>query len=81
MVEAFGSPTVLNDSATLDYLSASQFLKYGNSLFVSRAVGTTDLNAVAASTGVQVENEDDWDNIKSGLSANKFVAKYLWFCW
>lgn len=76
LVEAFGSPTVLNDSATLDYLSASQFLKYGNSLFVSRAVGTADLNAVAASTGTQVENENDWDNIKSGLASRKFVAKY-----
>lgn len=76
LVSAFGSPTVLNDSATLDYLSAGQFLKYGSSLFVSRAVNAADLNAVAASTGVQVENENDWDNTKSGLASNKFVAKY-----
>lgn len=76
LVEQFGSPTVLNDSATLDYLSSSQFLKYGNSMFVSRAVNAADLNAVAASTGVQVENAEDWDNIKTGLTANKFVAKY-----
>jgi hypothetical protein len=76
LVSAFGSPTVLNDSATLDYLSAGQFLKYGNSLFVSRAVGTADLNAVAASTGTQVENEDDWDTVKSGLTSRKFIAKY-----
>jgi len=79
LVERFGSPTLVEDSNNIDFLSAAHFLKYSGSLQVVRGKGSAELNAVDSSAGgTLVENRDDWDaDISGHVSNNKrFFAKY-----
>lgn len=69
LVNEFGKPNATN---VVDFLSASNFLGYTNSLFVVRAANTA-LNATAeattgsgtAGTGVSIKNEDVYLNTAS----------------
>jgi len=45
LVTAFGAPNSVTLSTTASFFTAASFLKYGNSLKVSRSVETGDLNA------------------------------------
>ena len=74
LASTFGAPT---DSFAVDFLTAASFLRYSNSLQVSRAVDTAARNAAAgvdsAGGGVLIKNNDAWDN---GTWSNKAFAKY-----
>lgn len=76
LVSTFGSPSLDSAADETDFLSASMFLKYSGSAFVTRVVDATDRNAVAAGSAVLVKNLVNWEESKSSLSANKIVAKY-----
>lgn len=47
LITLFGAPNTTNTSQTASFFTAASFLKYGNSLKVSRSVETTDLNAAS----------------------------------
>lgn len=76
LANKFGSPSLDGGAPATDFLSAAYFLKYSSNAFVSRSINDSDVNAVAASTATQVKNLDHWNNVSSGLSANKIIAKY-----
>lgn len=69
--------TGINAPAT-DFLTAFSFLEYGNNLTVVRVVGATAVNANAAgsTTGVRIDNEDDWEDTSFTSAYGNFVAKY-----
>ncbi len=76
LIDNFGDPTYSGDSSAIEFLSANQFLKYSNSLFVVRGATSAAKNAVdSGSTTDLIENRDDWDATKSGASGN-FIAKW-----
>jgi|13_taG_2_1085334.scaffolds.fasta_scaffold04953_2 phage tail sheath protein FI len=76
LVNNFGDPSYNNDSSAIDFLSATQFLKYSTNMFVVRGATSSALNAVdSGSTTTLIENRDDWDATKSGASGN-FIAKW-----
>lgn len=84
LVNTFGSPDLL-DSATapIDFLSATQFLRYSGSLQTIRATDGTAKNAASGSftTGQEptVKNLEDWNVQEAGFAAGDsvdFVAKY-----
>jgi hypothetical protein len=76
LIDNFGDPTYSNDSSAIEFLSANQFLKYSNSLYVIRGATSAAKNAVdSGSTTDLIENRDDWDATKSGASGN-FIAKW-----
>lgn len=76
LVENFGDPSYNNDSSAIDFLSATQFLKYSSNLFVVRGATSAAKNAVDSGSSVDlIENRDDWDATKSGASGN-FIAKW-----
>lgn len=74
--EVFGKPT---PAYVRDFLTASSFLKYGNSLRISRAVDDTTLNAgddvSSPVTALQVTNQDDFEAVGS-FGQHQFLAKY-----
>ena len=76
LVSTFGSPSLDSAADETDFLSASMFLKYSGSAYVTRAADATDTNAVAASTGVLVKNLVNWEEDKLSLANNKIIAKY-----
>ena len=83
LIGNFGSPSLIVDSNNVDFLSASTFLKYSGSLYVTRGIGAAELNSVDSSTGgVLVENLADWEADKSGhisgtnADTKRFIAKY-----
>ena len=85
LVSNFGSPTLVVDSYNADFLSASTFLKYSNSLYVTRGISSAERNAVDSSgNGKLVANLADWEEDKSGYKAGaagletetRFIAKY-----
>jgi hypothetical protein len=82
----FGSPSATSNS-TIDFLSASNFLSYSQSLFVVRAANTAAaLNATAtkttsdtanAGTGVLIQNSTSYDTTVPGsLDVGPWAAKY-----
>ena len=77
LASTFGKP--ITDTAT-SFFTCSNFLAYGNSLSVVRAVGTTARNAYASGTDVQIANEDAYETsyLLSGNSNTygSFVARY-----
>jgi len=76
LIDNFGDPTYSGDSSAIEFLSANQFLKYSNSLFVVRGATSAAKNAVdSGSTTDLISNRDDWDASKSGASGN-FIAKW-----
>lgn len=81
LVNNFGSPTLVVDSNNIDFLSAAHFMKYSGSLYVTRGITAADINAVDSTgvntLGIQVENLDDWNEIKSTIEDHqRFIAKY-----
>ena len=76
LVSTFGSPSLDSAADETDFLSASMFLKYSGSAYVTRAADSSARNAVAASTGVLVKNLVNWEESKLSLANNKIIAKY-----
>jgi hypothetical protein len=77
LASTFGKP----DSTTAtSFFTCSNFLAYGNSLNVVRAVGTTARNAYASGTDIQIENEDVYEaSLLLNNNSNtygSFVARY-----
>ena len=54
LVSTFGSPSLDSAADETDFLSASMFLKYSGSAYVTRAADSSARNAVA--------NGDDWSS-------------------
>lgn len=87
LITLFGAPNTTNTSQTASFFTAASFLKYGNSLKVSRSVETTDYNAASpylsgpsaytAYTPVLIKNKDVYDAI-TGTNTLKsaIVARY-----
>lgn len=81
LVNMFGKPTSSNFET---FFTAANFLAYGNQLYVSRAAGASNYNAIANSTNgssstTVVNNIVDFQSKSSALSTNtsvNFVAKY-----
>jgi hypothetical protein len=71
LVAAYGSPA--QGDTTRSFLTAASFLKYSNSLRVSRAIGSSALNA-ADSNPILIKNKDIFDTL-TGLNFI-FSAKY-----
>jgi len=75
--DIFGVPD--NDSA-VSFLSASNFLSYGNNLSVVRAVGNTAVNSTSSGTGIPIYNDDDYVNTYLNVDLNNaygaFAARY-----
>ena len=76
LVSTFGSPSLDSAADETDFLSASMFLKYSGSAYVTRAADASARNAVAASAGVLVKNLVNWEEDKLSLANNKIIAKY-----
>jgi len=81
LVSRFGSPSLVVDSDNTDFLSATAFLKYSGSLYVTRGLDATAKNAVDSDTPSAVpvvENLADWDTKKSSFvnDINRIIAKY-----
>lgn len=83
LVSNFGSPTLVIDSSNVDFLSASSFLKYSGSLYVTRGLDAAAKNAVDSASSVGnspvVEGLSSWNSQKSGFmtsGSNRLVAKY-----
>jgi len=82
LVNAFGAPT---QTGAVDFLSASSFLRYSNSLYVVRVATTAAYNAIdsagaepAASTTL-VKNVTDFNSQKGTLEASpsiNFIGKW-----
>jgi hypothetical protein len=87
LVNTFGKPTANNFET---FYTAANFLAYGNQLYVARAAGATNYNAVANSTAssanstnfvntVQIKNLNDYIAGESTYTANAqqaYWAKY-----
>ena len=86
LVNNFGSPS---DSSSVDFLSASQFLRYSGSLQTVRMVSTDAYNAVSTNRGqagfdsaallnTQIKNADAFDAGLAGLDSDghTFISKY-----
>ena len=58
LVDTFGQPGAETFES---FLSAAQFLSYGSSLKVVRAVGSSALNATASGTGILTQNKTVFD--------------------
>ena len=69
LVKIFGQP---NDDTYHSVLSAANFLSYGNSLRVVRAVGSSALNASSGASGLLIKN----DTHAVGISGQDVVARY-----
>ena len=68
LAEKFGSP---NTTTNIDFLSATQYLKYSSSLFVVREVTAAALNAVSNTIAerrenIQIRNRDHYDTLTFG---------------
>jgi phage tail sheath protein FI len=73
LVTVFNKP---NANTADDFFTAANFLAYGNSLFVSRAV-TSANNATTGGTGAYISNEDYYNETYSHSSGHgDWVAKY-----
>ena len=68
LVETFGKPDGDNFE---HFFSAANFLQYGNALRVVRATQTSQLNATADGTGLQVKNTGHYQDNYSDGSASK----------
>lgn len=71
LVKNFGSPTKANAKS---FFTAASFLKYSNTLLISRAVSEDALNSVSNGSAILVQNE----NVYEGLStpAARWVARF-----
>jgi phage tail sheath protein FI len=88
LITLFGAPNNTNPSQTASFFTAASFLKYGNSLKVSRSVEAGDLNAASSylssstaystlSPYVQIKNKDGYDAIVTGnILKSAIVGRY-----
>lgn len=80
LVNTFGSPSLLNDSSVIDYISANSFLKYSANMYVTRVadVGDDAINAYFdEALPILIKNDEDWLTKKTGASGlHTFVAKH-----
>jgi len=87
LIKYFGAPNNTNTAQTASFFTAASFLKYGNSLKVSRSVETTDYNAASpylsgasaytAYSAVLIKNKDAYDAITTGNTLKSaIVARY-----
>jgi len=60
------------------FLTAASFLKYGNTLKVSRSVGADTLNAVSSGSAIQIGNLDQFN--AASIPTAQFVARYPGAC-
>ena len=72
LVTVFGKP---NDNNASAWWTAWNFLQYTNKLWVVRAAPTGILNAVAADTGIQVNNDDQYESLVGSLGTRRWIAK------
>ena len=83
MAQVFGEP---NASNSLDFLTAASFLKYSNSLWVSRAADTGSITATDSNDspleGEAIKNDDDFErfvyeqSMMSPAGNTQVVARY-----
>ena len=71
LVQTFGQP---NDETFDTFLSAAQFLSYGSTLRVVRAVGSSATNAAYGATGVVINNQGE---AEAYTGAAEVVAKSI----
>ena len=76
LVSTFGSPSLDSAADETDFLSASMFLKYSGSAYVTRAADASARNAVADDSAALVKNLVNWEESKLSLANNKIIAKY-----
>jgi hypothetical protein len=62
LVNTFGKP---DTNTYVSFFTAANFLAYGNNLKVVRSVGANANNATSGGTGIQIKNEDVWQNTYS----------------
>lgn len=80
LIEQYGQPKLTN---AVDFLSASQFLRYSQNLLLCRAVnnsvslGDSAMNASSGAASLQIKNADDYEVQKSTLASNG-VAYGMW---
>jgi len=73
LVSVFNKP---NANTADDFFTASNFLAYGNSLYVTRAVASAN-NATTGGTGAYIKNEDHYNESYTNSSGHgDWVAKY-----
>jgi len=73
LVSIFNKP---NSNTATDFLTAANFLSYGNQLFVVRGVSGAN-NATSGGTGAYVENEDYYNETYTNTTGHgDWVAKY-----
>tara|TARA_Y100001937_G_scaffold3316_1_gene4378 strand:- start:16238 stop:18178 length:1941 start_codon:yes stop_codon:yes gene_type:complete len=70
--DLFGDP---NDDTFEYFMTAANFLAYGNNLQVVRVVGSSAKNA-GNSAGILVENDEKYDSLNGSFVGNDWVAKY-----
>ena len=82
LANTFGSPNTTN---AVDFLSAAQFLRYTNNLYVVREVTAAALNAIADSSSnaepIQIRNREHYDATTFGMDSadnqvGLWIAKY-----
>lgn len=75
LVERFGKP---DDSNFESFFTAANFLSYSNNLFVVRANGTADRNAVVSGTAVKIKNAEQYLSSYAGGqgTVGEFAAKW-----
>lgn len=77
LASQFGSPSDDSAAAVSDFLSASMFLKYSSSAYVTRTVDDSAQNAIAAGADqVLIRNRADWDARSITTQNNYVIAKY-----
>jgi hypothetical protein len=80
--EIFGTPKKSTDATSVSFLTAESFLKYGNTLKVVRAVGTSARNSKGEASGyntnttneVLIKNKDAYDLMSTGI-VDAFYAR------
>lgn len=68
-----------DNNTAVDFLSAANFLAYGNDLRYVRALGSKANNATATGTGIKIENEAVWDQLYSNgavTTYGEYAARY-----
>lgn len=73
LVKWFGKP---NDTTAKHFFPAAQFLQYGQTLKVNRAVASDMYNAATTSGDVRIKNITDYESQLVSLTSDQFFAKY-----
>jgi len=74
LAATFGTPDADN---SIDFLSATQFLRYSGNLFVVREVDSSDVyNAGNGTTSLQIRNKKHYDTLTLTDEDGRWIAKY-----